>query len=70
MSMQKEYSSSLFIFNDNEEYHHTARKEAGNTIMIIFNKYFNVVPPKSAGVPIGTLSDGGYQKFTPKVKNN
>jgi hypothetical protein len=70
MCQQNEYFGSLFIFNDNEEYHNTNIKGAGNAIMIMFNKYSNTVPPKSAGIPTGTLSDGGYQKFTPKVKKN
>lgn len=68
MSQQNAYSGSLFIFNDNEEYHDTNDKGAGNAIMRIFNKHSNSIPPKSAGIPTGTLSNGGYQKFTPQVK--
>ncbi len=68
MSQQQEYSGSLFIFNDNEEYHETNRKGAGNAIMRMFNKHSNFIPPRSAGIPTGTLSDGGYQKFTPEIK--
>jgi len=68
MSQQKEYSGSLFIFNDNEEFHDTNRKGAGNAIMRMFNKYSNNVPPKSAGIPTGTLEKGGYQMFVPEVK--
>lgn len=68
MSQQKEYDNSLFIFNDNEEYHNTNKKGAGNAIMRKFNKYSNNNPPKSAGIPTGTLANGGYNKFTPEVK--
>ena len=39
MKDQKEYSNSLFIFNDNTEYHDTNRRGAGNAIMRMFNKY-------------------------------
>lgn len=62
------YSGSLFIFNDNEEYHCTCLSGAGNAIMRQFNKYSNHDPPQSAGIPTGTLKTGGYDKFTPKVK--
>jgi hypothetical protein len=68
MSKQEENHRSLYIFNDNEEYHHTNRRGAGNAIMRMFNNHSNSNPPKSAGIPTGTLSDGGYQKFTPEVK--
>ncbi len=69
MSQQDKYSGSLFIFNDNEEYHGTNRKGAGNAIMRMFNKYSTIMPPLSAGIPTGTLADGGYQNFTPNIKN-
>lgn len=69
MCRQKEYSDSLFIFNDNEEYHYTNQRGAGNAIMRSFNKYSNLTIPISAGIPTGTLKDGGYSKFTPEIKN-
>jgi hypothetical protein len=68
MNNQVEYSDSLFIFNDNEEYHNTNRSGAGNAIMRMYNLHSKHNPPKSAGIPTGTLNDGGYQKFTPTVK--
>lgn len=62
------YSGSLFIFNDNEEYHDTCSRGCGNAVMRQFNKYSNHIPPSSAGIPTGTLKSGGYIKFTSKVK--
>ena len=69
MSHQKEYEKSLFLFNDNEEFHDTAQRGGGNAIMRMYNKYSKYEPPRSAGIPTGTMSDGGYGKFTPKIKN-
>ena len=68
MCMQNKYENSLFIFNDNEEYHNTCKKGLGNAIIRIFNKYSKLNKPMSAGIPTGTLILGGYDKFTPKVK--
>lgn len=68
MSKQDEFAGSLFIFNDNEEHHNTNKRGAGNAIMRSFNKYSNNVPPKSAGIPTGTLSYGGYELFDPRTK--
>jgi hypothetical protein len=65
----EEYSDSLFIFNDNEEYHETSRGGAGNAIMRTFNKYSKLTVPKSAGIPTGTLTYGGYDVFDEHVKN-
>lgn len=69
MCMLEEYSDSLFIFNDNEEFHNTSRKGAGNAIMRKYNKYSNLQIPKSAGIPTGTLKDGGYTKLNSHSKN-
>jgi len=37
--------------------------------MRTYNKYSNNIPPKSAGIPTGTLTFGGYQKFTLEIKH-
>ena len=68
MCNQKKFSGSLFIFNDNEESHETSEMGGGNATIRIFNKYSDHNPPKSAGIPTGTLAFGGYQKFTPRIK--
>ncbi len=68
MCSQNKYHSSLFIFNDNEEYHNTNMRGAGNAIMRTFNKHSKLEIPFSAGIPTGTLGEGGYQKFTPEIK--
>ena len=68
MCQQDEYKDSLYIFNDNEEYHDTNMRGAGNAIMRKYNKHSNYIVPFSAGIPTGTLGEGGYSKFTPEIK--
>jgi hypothetical protein len=68
MCQQNKYSNSLYIFNDNEEYHNTNSKGAGNAVMRKFNRHSDYKIPFSAGIPTGTLGEGGYQKFTPEIK--
>jgi hypothetical protein len=69
MIKRDEYADVLFIFNDNEECHHTNRKGAGNAIIRKYNKYNEkLTRPRSAGIPTGKLQDGGYQEFNPHVK--
>jgi hypothetical protein len=63
------YNDSLFIFNDNEEKHFTNVKGAGNASIRIYNefgKYKNY--PRSAGIPTGTLKNGGYRTLNIKNK--
>jgi hypothetical protein len=70
MCKQPEYSNTLFIFNDNEEYHNSDRKGHGNAVVRCYNKYnSNLKKPKSAGIPTGTLSSGGYQELNSDVIN-
>lgn len=59
----EEFSDSLFIFNDNEEYHDTCSGGIGNAIMRRYNKYSKLEIPRSAGIPTGTLQLGGYKKL-------
>lgn len=68
MCDQKEYEGSLFIFNDNEEYHNSNRKGAGNAIMRKYNKYSHLEIPLSAGIPTGTLEYGGYTQLDSRTK--
>jgi len=69
MCQQEEFSNSLFIFNDNEEYHHTNRKGKGNAVIRKYNKYNDKLEkPKSAGIPTGTLKNRGYSKLNTHVK--
>lgn len=70
MIHQDEYNDVLFIFNDNEEYHNTNCSGAGNAIIRKYNKYnYNLVRPRSAGIPTGTLEDGGYGELNEHVIN-
>ena len=55
MCQQNKYSNSLYIFNDNEEYHNTNRRGAGNAIMRTFNRHSDYEVPFSAGIPTGLL---------------
>jgi hypothetical protein len=62
------YSNVLFIFNDNEEFHDTCREGSGNAIMRKYNKFNGKLSkPISAGIPTGTLINGGYQKLDEHV---
>lgn len=66
----EEYKDTLFIFNDNKEYHNTCKKGAGNAIMRQYNKHNTELnKPKSAGIPTGTLKNGGYSELNNYVKN-
>jgi hypothetical protein len=69
MKDQKEYYNSLFIFNDNTEYHDTNKRGAGNALMRPYNKYnTSLEKPISAGIPTGSLKDGGFMEFNKEVK--
>ncbi len=68
MCKQQLYSNVLFIFNDNEEFHNTCREGRGNAIMRKYNKFNEKISkPISAGIPTGTLTNGGYQKLDKHV---
>lgn len=70
MISREDFQDSLFLFNDNEEDHHTARRGAGNAVIRQFNKYSKKVSkPRSCGIPTGTLSKGGYADLSPRVKD-
>ncbi len=69
MKDQKEYNNSLFIFNDNTEYHNTNKRGGGNAIMRKYNKYnTSLDKPISAGIPTGSLENGGFMEFNQEVK--
>jgi hypothetical protein len=66
MIKSNSFSDALFIYNDNEEsyYKKSFKKGAGNACIRVFNKYnTNYEFPMSAGIPTGTLEDGGYQSL-------
>jgi hypothetical protein len=69
MIKQDIYKDILFLFNDNEEYHDTNARGAGNAIIRKYNKYNKKLEkPRSAGIPTGTLRDGGYEELNDHVK--
>lgn len=61
MCNQNKYKNSLFIFNDNEEHHKTCIEGGGNAVMRKYNKHSDLLIPKSAGIPTGSIFYGGYQ---------
>ena len=70
MCNNEKYNDSLFLFNDNEEQHNTCIAGGGNAIIRQFNKYNeNLSKPRSAGIPTGTLSKGGYKKLNESIKS-
>lgn len=68
MCKQPRYKRSLFLFNDNEEKHYTNQVGGGNAIIRKYNLYSGLKHPLAAGIPTGTLRDGGYTKFDMRVK--
>ena len=69
MINQKEYDSILFIFNDNTECHFSSKNGAGNAVIRQYNKYNTKINrPRSAGIPTGTLRNGGFLIFDDKTK--
>ena len=64
MILQPEHKQALFIFNDNEEHHRSNRAGAGNAAIRMYNQFSKYKPPRSAGIPTGTLQGGGYIKLT------
>lgn len=47
------FPTTLYIFNDNNKDHATAKKGGGNAQIRIFNKYSKNDPPRSAGISTG-----------------
>lgn len=66
------YNDSLFIYNDNEEsyYMRSYRAGAGNAIIRRYNQYNGEYSdnPLSAGIPTGTLENGGYESLNEENK--
>lgn len=68
MIKQTEYSNALFIFNDDEERHGKSVEGKGNAVIRKYNKHSVFNPPKSAGIPTGTMKRGGYKNLTSRSK--
>lgn len=75
MILQPEFQNYLFIFNDNTESFPNnyptldkinCEKGGGNAAI---RPYQCVKPPKSKGIPTGSLTNGGFTSLTPNVKN-
>lgn len=63
-----EYNKSLFIFNDIQEYHFSCMEGEGNAVIRKYNKNSLLTIPLSAGIPTGTLKNGGYKTLTKNIK--
>lgn len=62
------YQKSLFLFNDCIEYHSSCKKGAGNSSIREFNHHNpRLSIPRSAGIPVGMIRDGGYKTLTEGV---
>jgi hypothetical protein len=68
MIKQSDYTNCLFIFNDNIEHHLTNKKGGGNAIIRQYNKFSSLDKPRSAGIPTGTLKNGGFTILDEEVK--
>ena len=58
----------LFIFNDNIEYMNTADPGGGNAAIRIYNQFSTYNPPRSAGIPTGSLQKGGFTSLDQIVR--
>lgn len=58
MMHHPDYSNALFIFNDNETEHRSAKKGNGNAVVRPFNNYSSLEKPKSFGIPTGKYRTG------------
>lgn len=56
--LMEQYTNALFIFNDNENDHHTAVQGGGNAAVRIYNRYSDLEIPLSAGIPTGKNGRG------------
>lgn len=74
MSNHPEFARALFVFNDNEEQFDAfvAGKPSGFTAgggNAAIRPLRKLSPPRAAGVPTGTLRDGGYVALDTPIKS-
>ena len=63
-----EHERTLFIFNDNIEFHATDRCGAGNAVVRPWNRYAKTRPTRSAGIPTGSIaSHTGFTVMDPTI---
>lgn len=68
MIKRPEYQNTLFIFNDNEEHHHTNLASGGNACIRCYNKYrIDGKKPLAAGIPTG-LNGKGYSQLDSRTR--
>ncbi len=68
MIKQEEFNNSLFIFNDNVEDHFNSKKGGGNAIIRKYNRHGELDKPRSAGIPTGSLENGGFDELNEITK--
>jgi hypothetical protein len=70
MVQQPQWNDALFLFNDNIEHHQTNTAGGGNACMRPYNRHSNLPKPRSAGIPTGTLREGGFVEMTDQAKQS
>lgn len=62
LKLLEQFPRSLFVFNDNYQDHYSCKRGAGNAVLRKFNKYSNLLIPRSVGIPTGNYRTG-YQSL-------
>ena len=70
MIQQPAYRTALFLFNDNIEDHRCARRGGGNAAIRTFNRFSKTTPPRSAGIPTGSIHSGGFPQLDALAKQH
>lgn len=66
---QPDHESTLFLFNDCIEYHHSNKKGSGNASIREWNQYNkNLKIPRSIGIPVGSIKTGGFKYLSDESK--
>jgi hypothetical protein len=69
MIQQPQYSNALFLYNDNVEHRLKFIRGGGNAVIRPYNQFNpNVKIPQSAGIPTGSLQNGGFKVLDPSTK--
>jgi hypothetical protein len=69
MIQQPQYRDALFLYNDNVEHRLKSIRGGGNAVIRPYNQYNpNVKIPRSAGIPTGSLQNGGFKVLDEPTK--
>jgi len=56
--------TALYLFNDNVEHHTSSSKGGGNAAIRPWNQFGRERPVRSAGIPTGTMTGGGFTSLS------